>query len=91
MADVKFATGEVFTTANVDNTIPRADVLKALGRYMQGDWGDTCEDDKFSNDEALKDSAEGFMVVYHDSNNIKFWIITDYGRERTTVLLPEDY
>jgi hypothetical protein len=29
--------------------------------------------------------------VYHDRNNVKFWIITEADRSATTILLPEDY
>ena len=91
MADVKFSVGNVCVTSNADSSIPRADITMALGRYMQGDWGDINEDDKQTNEEALKDKNEGFIGVYFSSKGTKFWIITDYGRETTTVLLPEDY
>lgn len=91
MADVKFSVGDVCITNNANTAVPRADIITALGRYMQGDWGDVSEDSKLMNDEALKDKNEGFMGIYVSSNDVKFWIITDYGRETTTVLLPEDY
>ena len=66
------------------------DVLIALRRHHNGDWGDACAEDKEANETALQTGGRLFSV-YHDRTGLKFWIITEAGRDTTTVLLPEDY
>lgn len=64
-------------------------VTKALGRYIMQDWGDTSENDKPLNDEAVK-TKDRIMAAYNIGEE-KIWIITDYGHEVTTILFPEKY
>ena len=54
------------------------------------DWGDLSEEDKKANDKALK-NGERIMSSYNTENNIRIWVITEWDRSVTTVLLPEDY
>ena len=60
-----------------------------------GDWGDLCEEDKRSNDEALVDGSR-ILSAYHTELGEKLWVITeavdDEGvRQATTFLLPDEY
>lgn len=65
-------------------------VLRSLDRYVQKDWGDTCENDATANDEALSNNDDRLLAVYkHDNKTI--WIITEVDRSATTILFPEDY
>ena len=77
-------------TANARDVLNPADVMAALCRHASGDWGDVGREDLEENELSLR---AGFRIfsVYHDSNNVKFWIITEADRSVTTVLLPEDY
>jgi hypothetical protein len=61
-----------------------------MARHVSGDWGELDDEDKQSNEEALKDGSR-LLSAYLDRNNVKFWIITEADRSATTVLLPEDY
>ena len=54
-----------------------------------GDWGDVGKQDWQANARALK-RGEQLLSVYH-MVGVKFWIITEWDRPLTTVLLPEDY
>jgi hypothetical protein len=87
----KFKLGQVVITANADNTVNEFDVSIALNRHSSGDWGKCCRDDRKINDDAVKNGNDRIFSVYRDSNGVKFWIITEYNRSLTTVLLPEDY
>ena len=86
----KFELGQVVITRNAANTINEADAANALSRHASGDWGECCREDRKTNDEALKNDDRIFSV-YRDSNDVKFWIITEHDRSATTILLPEDY
>ena len=52
--------------------------------------GVVCPQDKWANDRAVK-GGERLLSVYHSKDGVKFWIITEWDRSATTVLLPEDY
>ena len=86
----KFALGQTVSTRNAVQTLNAEDVLSALRRHASGDWGDCCPEDWGSNEEDLK-NGERLLSVYHDRNGVTFWIITEWDRSVTTVLLPEDY
>lgn len=86
----KVQLGQLVMTKNAATSLKALDVMKALSRFARGDWGDMDEEDKKSNDWALKNGGRLFGA-YHDQNGTKFWIITEADRSVTTVLLPEDY
>jgi hypothetical protein len=86
----KFESGQVVITPNAQNTIPHEDVVTALDRHIAGDWGDCCPEDWEANQVALQEGDRLFSV-YHDRNGVKFWVITEWNRSSTCVLLPENY
>lgn len=62
-----------------------------LARHVRGDWGDEiCDEDKSSNEEALKDGSR-LLSAYRLKTGTKIWIITEADRTSTCVLLPSDY
>lgn len=85
-----FQLGQVVATPGVLGDIPNEDIQKALRRHISGDWGEVNEEDWKANDNSLE---EGFRLlsVYHSSNGFKFYVITEWDRSVTTVLLPEEY
>lgn len=85
-----FELGRTVITANAQRTLDLDDVTIALNSHACGDWGDCCPDDWQANEEALREGTRLFSV-YHDRQGTKFWIITEWDRSATTVLLPEDY
>jgi hypothetical protein len=67
-----------------------------LVRHATGDWGDLCDDDKRSNDEAIAhegDLEQQSRVVsaYHTKSGEKIWVITEADRSGTCVLLPNEF
>jgi len=90
MAAKKFRTGDVYITKNALAKIGLEEAHKALARHISGDWGELCEADRAANEAALKDGSR-LLSIYWTASDVKFYIITEYDRSYTTVLLPEDY
>ena len=86
----KFPLGQVVAISTALATLPTQDIAVALDRHRRGDWGDVGKEDWQANERALK-HGERLLSVYHAADDTKFWIITEWDRSLTTVLLPEDY
>ena len=89
-SQIKFPLGQIVITPNALGKLASDEILNALDRHAQGDYGDLDKDDRLENDIALE---KGFRILsaYTGNDGIKFWIITEASRAVTTVLLPEDY
>jgi hypothetical protein len=61
-----------------------------LDRHAGGDWGDVDADDKKANDDDLAHGGR-LLSAYRLKNNTKIWIITEWDRSQTTILLPDEY
>lgn len=89
----------LFPLGDVVATPGALDALKKNGqtpdefirRHVSGDWGDLCDEDKKLNDDALKSKNERIFTAYTLKDGTKIWIITEWDRSVTTVLLPNDY
>lgn len=64
-------------------------INEVLDRYISGDWGDLDEEDCKTNEFALK-HGERLLGAYHVCDK-KIYIITEYDRSITTILLAEEY
>ena len=89
VSNPKFSLGQVVITTNAANSLQMADVQHALCRHMRGDWGEACPEDAELNNESLEHGGR-LLSVYRSGEN-RFWIITEWDRSITTVLLPEEY
>ena len=89
-APPKFCLGRTVATQGAIAQLTQEDILKSLARHQTGDWGDLCEEDRMANEQALR--QEGRLVsVYYSADKVKFYIITEWDRSLTTVLLPLEY
>lgn len=86
----KFELGQVLITPGARDDLELKDVISSLVRHAGGDFGDVCEEDKAYNEEAVE-SGDRILSAYHDRNGVKFWIITEWDRSATTILLPSEY
>lgn len=66
------------------------DLASYLRRHHCGDWGDLDAEDKQRNEESLTDGTR-LLSCYHVGNGRRIYIITEWDRSLTTVLLPEEY
>lgn len=86
----KFPLGQVVATRGAIHELPQHEIQRALWRHHTGDWGDVGKEDWKANEEALKKQLR-IVSVYKSSGGKKFYIITEWDRSVTTVLLPEEY
>ena len=88
----RFPAGQIVMTAGVNDLVQRGalDPLPYLQRHFNGDWGDLCDDDRRANDAALK-SGDRLFSSYQVTPTLKLWIITEWDRSVTTLLLPDEY
>jgi hypothetical protein len=87
-----FSLGHVVATqAVLKRVLERSELNLAvlLHRHVTGDWGDMGEEDRRSNDEAVRAGARIFSS--YGEGDERVWIITEADRSSTTILLPEDY
>lgn len=92
----KFSLGNLLVTTNVDARmrydIPfRKFIKESLEKYEQCDWGDTCSEDRITNENALKNNERILAVYIYKNTDTKIWIITEWDRSVTTILFPEEY
>lgn len=95
---IKFRLGKTVATPSAFDAIKKANdnPRQFLLRHIQGDWGDVCGEDKALNDKAVANEGDvekqqRVLSVYKTSLGQKIWIITEYDRSATTILLPEEY
>lgn len=85
-----FRLGHIVATPNALAQLSQDDILTAIQRHQAADWGDLDTHDRAVNERGLLD-GDRLVSVYHSAGGIKFYIITEWDRSVTTVLLPEDY
>lgn len=90
MTKQKLPLGALLITQGAKMKVHLPDALKALIRHENCDFGDLSEEDIAANEEALA-TGDRILSAYNDSNGVRFWIITEWDRSSTTILLPEDY
>lgn len=61
-----------------------------LLRHKHGDWGELDDEDAAANDQALRHGSRLFSS-YHTRLGDKLWVITEWDRSVTTLLLPAEY
>ena len=88
----KFDLGQTLITPGARDALAAAGINPAglLTRHHAGDWGDVSEDSRQQNEEGLM-TGDTLMSVYKLSDDLKIWIITEWDRSVTTILLPEEY
>lgn len=89
---VRFRPGQVVMTPGASDALAQSNEhpLNYLRRHLMGDWGEVCEEDARSNEEAL-DEGLRVLSAYRTKQDIKLWVITEADRSVTTLLLPEEY
>lgn len=89
MAPYLFSLGRVVSTPGALDALSKAvthfGIL--LNRHMTGDWGELSVADRRANDRAVKD-GERVSSAYVLSTGVKVWIITEWDRSASTLLLP---
>jgi len=90
VCDWKFQPGRIVVTRTAVEVLLPEDMFSALARHLHGDWGEVDVEDWQTNEVGLAE-GERLLSAYHTSTGNKFWIITEWDRSLTTILLPSDY
>jgi hypothetical protein len=89
---VLFPLGQTLITPAAQEAIRDAGQLplEFLRRHQSGDWGDLCGEDKRENEFSI---ANDFRILskYHTAEGVALYVITEWDRSSTTILLPSEY
>lgn len=91
-ARLRFKPGRIFATPAAVEVIADANVsvVSLLIRHIRGDWGDLAESDRQQNELSV-DAGLRILSSYVLPNQQTVWVITEWDRSSTTILLPGDY
>lgn len=91
-ATALFPLGQVVATPGALEALEQAGQLpqEFLVRHISGDWGRLDEHDRLENERALAQGTRLFSA-YETSLNVRVWVITEWDRSVTTILLPSEY
>ena len=57
---------------------------------MTGDWGELPEEDIAENERSVEQGLRVFSAYWLQTGT-KIWVITEWDRSATTILLPDEY
>ena len=90
---MKVPLGRVVITRGAIERLTALEIRQALHRPSNGEWGewgDLDSEDSAANDQALE-HGDQLLSAYNTADRVLFWIITEWDRSVTTILLPEEY
>jgi hypothetical protein len=88
----KFDLGQIVMTPGANEALLTAQQVPAefLLRHKHGDWGELCAEDRRENERSLLHGSR-LLSSYRTRTAEKLWIITEWDRSVTTLLLPQEY
>lgn len=91
---MEFNLGSVVMTNGVATTIEEEkfstlDLWEILSKYQSRDWGITNTMDQRENNRAVEQGNR--VVAKYNIKGIDIFIVTEWDRSYTTILLPEEY
>lgn len=88
----KFPLGRVSMTRGVHALVQEGHLEPStlLQRHVVGDWGDLDDEDRRENDASITDGSR-LLSSYRIDSVLTVWVITEAGRQVTTILLPSEY
>lgn len=87
-----FQLGEVVATPGAVEAMQSLNVSpqQLLQLHVNGNWGSVDPEDAKANDFAVKHS-ERILSSYRIGEHTRIWVITEWDRSVTTLLLPSEY
>ena len=88
----KFELGQILMTSGANEALLSAQHVppEFLLRHKHGDWGNLCAEDQRENERSLR-LGNRLLSSYQTRQEGKLWVITEWDRSATTLLLPEEY
>ena len=92
-ADKEVELGEIVLTPGALDAFVEAKASPGpyIARHQRGDWGELEEDDRKANDKALAEGDRILSAYTLPETSERIWIVTEWDRGYTTVLLPSEY
>ena len=89
-----FDTGKIVTTIGIkeatkDDENYANEIFNYFVRYLNGDWGNLCQEDIDANNEAILNGNR--VLAAYNSTKGKIYIITEHDRSYTTLLFANEY
>lgn len=93
LKDKVVALGEIVLTEGALAAFAEAKISPApfLLRHSRGDWGALDEADWAANDRALLQGERLLAAYTLEQTGVTVWIVTEWDRSRSTILLPSEY
>lgn len=85
----RFGLGKVVATAGAVDFFSQEELFDMVKRHHMGDWGIVDSEDQQANEDAIK--LGNRLVSKYEYHNEAAYVITEWDRSMTTVLLPEEY
>ncbi|CAN7160920.1 hypothetical protein LJR022_000147 [Paraburkholderia hospita] len=88
-----FPLGQTVATPGALDLMRRTGVtpLQLLRRHQRGDWGCLEADDRAANNRAVVEGTRILSAYELGTGKEKIWVITEWDRTVTTILLPDAY
>lgn len=86
----RFFMGQTVITHTALRTLTPEEVIAALANHVAGDWGDVDRECHEANELGVDNDGQVVSRFYSDSGQTKFYVVTDWDRSQTTILLPGD-
>jgi hypothetical protein len=89
-----FSLGQTVATPGALETLQRLNVEPStlLDRHISGDWSDMDKEDQKANKRAVESGEDRVFSAYLlPPDNTKVYVITEWDRSYTTILLPSEY
>lgn len=87
-----FDGGQIVATPNALSKVCPEAIKIGLDFHFRGGWGLVTEDTAEQNNLSVAGDAQAMILsIFEANDSIRFWIITEWDRSVTTVLMPEDY
>jgi hypothetical protein len=87
---ILFNVGQVVATRNVMEVLEQKEMFQLVNRHSTGDFGDLDKSDTQMNKNAIKTGEDRIFSAYTIKGK-KIYVITEYDRSITTVMLASDY
>lgn len=85
-----FQLGQVVATANATQNLDNLEIVDLIRKHATGDFGVLDNHDINMNKRAIKNGDDRVFSAYMVRGN-KVYVITEWDRSITTVLMAEDY
>jgi hypothetical protein len=89
----RFSLGQVVATPGALAALAEAEQTpyEFLARHVAGDWGEELPAEDAQENEFSLERGLRLVSAYRTAKNEKIWVITEWDRSVTTLLLPAEY